>query len=74
MSVHIPAHTHFIMRQSIIITNKLYCKIGTPSNNKPLFPGGSNGKESASNVEELGSITGSGRSPGEGNGNPLQYF
>ena len=37
------------------------------------FPGGSNGKKPASNVEELGSITGSGRSPGEGNGNPLQY-
>ena len=30
-------------------------------------------KKSASNVGELGSITRSGRSPGEGNGNPLQY-
>ena len=37
------------------------------------FPGGSNGKESACNVGNLGSIPGSGRSPGEGNGNPLQY-
>ena len=30
-------------------------------------------KESACNVGDLGSIPGSGRSPGEGNGNPLQY-
>ena len=37
------------------------------------FPGGSDGKESACNAEDLGSIPGSGRSPGEGNGNPLQY-
>ena len=35
------------------------------------FPGGSNGKASACNAGDLGSITGSGRSPGEGNGNPL---
>ena len=37
------------------------------------FPGGSDSKESACNVGDLGSIPGSGRSPGEGNGNPLQY-
>ena len=37
------------------------------------IPGGSDGKESACNVGDLGSIPGSGRSPGEGNGNPLQY-
>ena len=36
------------------------------------FPGGSDGKASACNVGDLGSISGSGRSPGEGNGNPLQ--
>ena len=36
------------------------------------FPGGSDGKASAYNVGDLGSIPGSGRS-GEGNGNPLQY-
>ena len=34
---------------------------------------GSEGKESACNVRDLGSIPGWGRSPGEGNGNPLQY-
>ena len=37
------------------------------------FSGGSDGKESACNVEDLGSNPGSGRSPGEGNGNPLLY-
>ena len=36
------------------------------------FPGGSAGKESAYNVGDLGSIPGRGRSPGEGNGSPLQ--
>ena len=36
-------------------------------------PGGSDGKAPTCNVGDLGSIPGSGRSPGEGNGNPLQY-
>ena len=39
-----------------------------------FFPGGSDGKESACNAGDPGSIPGSGRSLGEGNGNPLQYF
>ena len=38
------------------------------------FPGGSEGKVSACNAGNPGSIPGLGRSPGEGNGNPLQYF
>ena len=37
------------------------------------FPSGSDGKEFAFNVGDLHSIPGSGRSPGEGNGTPLQY-
>ena len=37
------------------------------------FHGGSNGKEYALTSGDLGSIPGLGRSPGEGNGNPLQY-
>ena len=37
------------------------------------FPGGSDGKASAYDAGDLGSIPGLGRSPGEGNGNPLQY-
>ena len=38
------------------------------------FPSGSDGKVSAYNVGDLGSIPGSGSSPGEGNGSPLQYL
>ena len=37
------------------------------------FPGGSDGKESACNAGNLSSISGSGRSPGERNGNPPLY-
>ena len=37
------------------------------------FPSGSDGKASACNVEDPGLIPGLGRSPGEGNGNPLQH-
>ena len=37
------------------------------------FPVGSDGKESTCNAVDPGSIPGSGRSPGEGNGNPFQY-
>ena len=37
------------------------------------FPGGSDGKASAYNAGDRGSVHGSGRSAGEGNGNPLQY-
>ena len=37
------------------------------------FPGGSDGKASACNAGDRGSIPGLGRSPGKGNGNPLQH-
>ena len=37
------------------------------------FPGGSDSKASACNVGDPGSIPGLGKSPGEGNGTPLQY-
>ena len=37
------------------------------------FPGGSDGRESACHEGDLGLIPGSGRSPGEGTGNPLQH-
>ena len=40
---------------------------------KEGFPGGSDGKESACNAGDLGSIPGLGRSPAEGNAYPLQY-
>ena len=38
-----------------------------------IFPYGSDGKEFATGVGDVGSIPGLGRSPGEGNGNPLEY-
>ena len=38
------------------------------------FPGGSDGKASVYNEGDPGSSHGLGRSPGEGNGNPLQYY
>ena len=38
-----------------------------------MFPGGSDSKASACNEGDPGSIPGSGRSPGEGNGYPLQH-
>ena len=40
---------------------------------KYCLPGVSDGKESACNARDVGSISGSGTSPGEGHGNPLQY-
>ena len=48
----------------------MMCKI--PCSSKG-FPGGSGGKASACNGGDLGLIPGLGRSPGAGNGNPLQY-
>ena len=45
----------------------------SPVNARMGFPCGSDGKASAYNVGDLGSVPGSGRSPGEGNDNPLQY-
>ena len=39
-----------------------------------IFPGGSDGEESACNAGDPGLIPESGRSPGEGNGNLLQYY
>ena len=38
-----------------------------------FFPGGSDGKETTCDAGDLGFVPGSARSPGEGNGNPLQY-
>ena len=43
------------------------------SKTEKVFPGGSNSKESACSVGDPGLIPGYGQSPGEGNGNPLQY-
>ena len=53
-------------RESILLSGGLGRAIGG-------FPGGSDGKEPAFNMGDLGSIPGLGRSPGGGHGNPLQY-
>ena len=45
-----------------------------PLNHKQDFPGGSDGKASVYNAGDPGLIPGLGRSYGEGNGNPLQYY
>ena len=52
---------------------KILKKIFPESSTKVGFPGGSDGKESACKAGEPGFIPGSGRSPEEGNGYPLQY-
>ena len=56
-----------------VITANLCCGLNSSTFNIMGFPGGSDGKESACNMGDLGSITGSGRLPGERNGYPLQY-
>ena len=49
------------------------CSDDLKKKKKSSLLGGSEDKASACNAGALGSISGSGRSPGEGNGNPLQY-
>ena len=64
------------MQQNPILTviPQLGCFLFTVSLRRDIFPGGSNGKASAYNAGNLGSIPRLQRSSGEGNGNPLQYF
>ena len=52
---------------------KTYSPLSAPEKISSVYPGGSDGKASAYNAGDPGLIPGSGRSPGEGNGNPLQY-
>ena len=49
------------------------CKQGGITQSKEQTPGGSDSKESACSAGDPGLIPGLARSPGEGNGNPLQY-
>ena len=61
-----------------VVSNITHSKTLAPSQIETLylfstFPGGSGGKESACNAGDQGLIPGSRRSPGEGNGYPLQY-
>ena len=55
------------------ITNYSRCNYFLSTYYATSFLGGSDGKESACNVGDLGSSPGSRRSPGKGNGYPLQY-
>jgi len=61
-----------LMKHSHRISYMDFVTIGY-SSSESSPPGGSEAKASLCNVGDLGSIPGSGRSPGEGNGNPLQY-
>ena len=63
------SHILYLVDQSICTCLKIH--IGLPFSLG--FPAVSAGKESACNAGDLGSIPGLGRSPGEGNSNPLQY-
>ena len=57
-----------------VVLKILHAKLQCYANQEfPGFPGGSEDKASDCNAGDLGSIPGLGRSPGEGNGNPLQY-
>ena len=59
-------HYHFLSKSNQFTSLLLYTILRAP--------GGSDSKQSACNAGDPGSIPGSGRSPGEGNGNPLQYL
>ena len=61
---------HFILCHPLLLLSSIFSSIKVFS---WCFPGGSNGKESTCKAGDPGSIPGSGRSSGEGNGYPLQY-
>ena len=62
LNIYIYIHTHIYIHTYVYV----YIYID--------FPGGSDGKASVYNAGDPGSIPGLGRSPGERNGNPLQYY
>jgi len=66
----LPSRSSQIMELSSLL---LYRRLQLAINILHMLPDGSDGKESSCNAGDLGSIPGLGRSPGEGNGNPLQY-
>ena len=72
-----PRHTGCTIIHPEVIVFLLHKSIQVGINSRlrggPICPDGSDVKASACNAGDLGSIPGSGRSPGEGNGNPLQY-
>ena len=66
-------HFTFTRGQSLTVIDALLLLIRMMISSINGVPGGSVSKESACNVGDLGSIPESGRSPGGGNGNPLQH-
>ena len=66
-------HSHALHREMEIGITSMenYVEISIKGEGFKGFPSGSDDKASACNVGDLGSIPGSGRPPGEGNGNPL---
>ena len=60
-------------KRNIAERSDLGWKVNSDNILTPFFPGGSDSKESACNAGDLVLIPGLGRSPEEGNGNPLQY-
>ena len=68
---------HVVLQVNNLLANAgdecLYPGLGRFSRVWAIFPGGLDGKAYAYNVGDPGSIPGLGRSPGEGNGNPLKY-
>ena len=70
----VPCVHRFLYRHMFLFLLGIYLGIELVGHMVTLgFPGGSDGKVSACNAGDPGSIPGSGRSPGEGNGNPRQY-
>ena len=71
------SHSSHISIENLISNNSFErgCQSGATLENfrHQLFPGDLNGRESACHAGNPGSMTGSGRSSGGGNGNPLQY-
>ena len=72
VGAHVLILSHFFFNQVFFQKNKQSPFEVAHSSHHVAFPGGSDGKASAYNAGDPGSIPGSGRS-GEGNGNPLQY-
>ena len=68
----IAGETHFLLVLGLESPFFCYWLVGDSIQVPQGFPGSSDSKESACNAGDTGSIPGSGRSPGEGNGNPLQ--
>ena len=70
-------HSALIWTKQGVVVDSPILKKPKPIGTSRGFPGDSDGEESACNVPgspDLGLIPGLGRSPGEGPGNPLQYF